>query len=730
LATCASASATWRPRWFTYDSLSRLLTATNPESGTLTYTYDVNSNVTSKKDARLVTTNYLYDNLNRLIQKSYTGDPSNTVAVKYLYDGLSTIGSVSCAPTGTPANPIGHRTSMCDAAGSETWSYPLILNTGWQTVDTRTTNGVTKTITTQNNQDGSVYSITYPSGRTVTNTPGGAGRPLAAVDATNNINYATNAKYAPFGGLATLTNGTSITVNNAYNSRLQPSSLSATAPTGPILSVSYDFHLGNGDNGNVYKIINGRDSTRTQNFTYDALNRIAEAWTSGPAWGERFTIDPWGNLTNRNPIPGQTNYEGLNAPALISNRLSGFGYDAAGNMTSNGGANYTYDAESRLLTAGGVTYTYDGDGNRVMKSSGTIYWGGALAESDLTGANWKEYIFFGGQRIARQDGSSSTTAHYFFANHLGSTSVVTNSTGAPPFDEDLDYYPYGGLASGTSSDHYMFDGKERDSESGLDNFGARYDASSLGRFMTPDWAAKPITVPYAVFGDPQTLNLYAFVENGPVNRADADGHFASGKGDFITGCDTGVITECSQATQQAAADAAKAQQQQTTQTTQAAQSSSWLHQLLKYFYAKKSNGKGGGVKLKGLVGKVEVELQNGKETKFTTEGKETSKIDHAGATVEIGPAKVGVARDVTQVVEVNGTPVNEPAKTAWVPGISMGKFEGSNAEIGVGLHFCVILCAGGQVGIQADKVITDFNDWFDSVMPPQEREMISAFTTH
>jgi hypothetical protein len=30
---------------------------------------------------------------------------------------------------------------------------------------------------------------------------------------------------------------------------------------------------------------------------------------------------------------------------------------------------------------------------------------------------------------------------------------------------------------------YKFAGKERDSESGLDNFGARYDASSLGRFM-------------------------------------------------------------------------------------------------------------------------------------------------------------------------------------------------------------------------------------------------------
>jgi RHS repeat-associated protein len=71
---------------------------------------------------------------------------------------------------------------------------------------------------------------------------------------------------------------------------------------------------------------------------------------------------------------------------------------------------------------------------------------------------------------------------------------------------------------------YKFTGKERDAESGLDDFGARYHASALGRFMTPDWDAKPVAVPYAKFGDPQTLNLYSYVENGPVNRADADGH--------------------------------------------------------------------------------------------------------------------------------------------------------------------------------------------------------------
>ena len=79
----------------------------------------------------------------------------------------------------------------------------------------------------------------------------------------------------------------------------------------------------------------------------------------------------------------------------------------------------------------------------------------------------------------------------------------------------------------------QFTGKERDAESGLDNFGKRYNASSMGRFMTPDWAARPTTVPYAVFGDPQSLNLYNYVRNDPVSRIDPDGHYevnASGCG--------------------------------------------------------------------------------------------------------------------------------------------------------------------------------------------------------
>jgi RHS repeat-associated protein len=58
-------------------------------------------------------------------------------------------------------------------------------------------------------------------------------------------------------------------------------------------------------------------------------------------------------------------------------------------------------------------------------------------------------------------------------------------------------------------------------------FGARYYGSSLGRFMTPDWATKATTVPYANFGNPQSLNLYSYVQNNPTTTGDPDGRCPS-----------------------------------------------------------------------------------------------------------------------------------------------------------------------------------------------------------
>lgn len=70
-------------------------------------------------------------------------------------------------------------------------------------------------------------------------------------------------------------------------------------------------------------------------------------------------------------------------------------------------------------------------------------------------------------------------------------------------------------------------GKERDPESQLDYFGARYYGSALGRFTTPDWSASPQAVPYTKLENPQSLNLYSYVLNNPLSTVDKDGHACS-----------------------------------------------------------------------------------------------------------------------------------------------------------------------------------------------------------
>jgi RHS repeat-associated protein len=53
---------------------------------------------------------------------------------------------------------------------------------------------------------------------------------------------------------------------------------------------------------------------------------------------------------------------------------------------------------------------------------------------------------------------------------------------------------------------------------------ARYYNSATGRFLSPDWSAKEDPVPYAHLDNPQSLNLYSYVQNNPLAKPDLDGH--------------------------------------------------------------------------------------------------------------------------------------------------------------------------------------------------------------
>lgn len=542
-----------RQRTFAYDSLKRLTSASNPESGTVTYTYDADGNVATKLDARSVTTTYLYDALNRLTSKTYT---DTTPTVTYAYDGNAPVGCTTGVSSYGLA--IGRRTAMCDGAGFEAWTYNDISNTGWQTIDKRTTGTVTKSITAQNNLSGSLATLTYTSGRIITYTENGALRHISAQDVANGITYASNGIYAPPGELSSISQGASVKVTNIYNSRLQPCWIYATngtslsgstlctgsATTGNIIDLKYGLAFGTADNGNVASITNDRASNRSQSFTYDSLNRITSGTTTAthatdPAdcWGEAYVYDvpastgPWGNLIQINPASSAymgCTQEPLNQTVTQYNQISGFCYDASGNLLAEASCPagppypFNYNAENQLTsTSAGVSYTYDGDGKRVSKSNGKLYWygngGDPIAETDASGNTTDEYIFFGGKRIARRDAAGNIV--YYMADHLGTSRIVTSTSGS--ILDESDFYPFGGerVITASSGNTYKFTGKERDTESGLDYFVARYHASGIGRFMSPD----ALYVEMHRLADPQQLNLYIYARDNPLMITDSTG---------------------------------------------------------------------------------------------------------------------------------------------------------------------------------------------------------------
>jgi RHS repeat-associated protein len=262
----------------------------------------------------------------------------------------------------------------------------------------------------------------------------------------------------------------------------------------------------------VNRLTSVTDTGYTRAFSYDAFGNM---WISGSPTG----ITPQGN---------QPQASGLyNA----HNQFGGGAYDAAGNETSVNGNTITYDAESKQASVAGLgvaeTYLYDGAGKRVAKgvtgsAPNTVF------AYDAQGQLAAEYSTAGN--------NSPCGTCYLSADHLGTTRLVTNGDAQATVISRHDYLPFGEEIAGSQAgrdSHWgqfndtvnqKFTGKERDQESGLDYFGARYYGSALGRWASPDWSDAPQAVPYVDFAEPQTLNLYAYGRNNPLKNTDPDGH--------------------------------------------------------------------------------------------------------------------------------------------------------------------------------------------------------------
>ena len=206
---------------------------------------------------------------------------------------------------------------------------------------------------------------------------------------------------------------------------------------------------------------------------------------------------------------------------------------------------FSYDADNRLAMVGTVPVTYDANGQLLSDGTRTFTWDvrGRLTGISATGSNSQftydpsglrtgkvvdgvatSYLLDGQNVVSEISGGNSIhTLHgplvdqplargglYFSQDPLGSTTMLTDSTGSVV--QQYRYSPFGETSRSTAVNNpFQFTGREND-ETGLYYYRARYYAPQWGRFVSQD----PI-------GFEGGDNLYAYVENDPVNEVDADG---------------------------------------------------------------------------------------------------------------------------------------------------------------------------------------------------------------
>ena len=534
LGNLTQASQTSQTRTFVYNSLSQLTSATNPESNTATFTYDANGNLLTKTDARTITATTGYDTRNRPISTSYTD--GTTQPVTFCYEGKVYDPATGACANPSPAipNSIARLTGVGSSVSATNFTDFDLL--GRILASHQATGGFQYNFAYTYNLGGGLETQQYPSGLVAKTCYDAAGRITDVTNDGTSAPYASGITYAPHGAADKLTLGNGLHEATNFNNRLQPTQIGLGTTPGATNKLLLNFtYGGTSNNGNILTqtITPPGLTALLQNYTYDPVNRILTASEAvGANWSRTYDYDPYGNraVIATSGLPTSPLMPGtLAAFSTATNRitLAGTVYDDAGNQIATAlNETLVYDANNHQtsyfdpISAVTTTYEYDGQDNRVKKFTPST------SKTDI-------YVYDAFGKLAAEYSTVAPAdpgTHYRTVDHLGSTRLVTDAAGTEI--ERRDYLPFGeeipsnvgsrGTGStSTLDDRHRFTGKERDTESQLDYFLARYYSSPMGRFLSVDPNGKG-----ARAGNPQTWNAYAYVNNSPLALVDPSGNSA------------------------------------------------------------------------------------------------------------------------------------------------------------------------------------------------------------
>ena len=446
---------------FTYDSkLNGTLSSIKTQNYTFNYTYD--ARYRKSQELRTIENNsslstFTYDNLDRI--KTIT--LPNLESITYNYTNSSQLQSINGILPLLQYNAFGKPTQR-------TYANSLTTTLSYDQASSRLSRIYTANLKDLNYQydnasnilqiQDAVNSIVQTMQYDQLNRLTYASR---SDNSNQHENYAFNYSYSSIGNILSITENNANTISTYSYSNSPVHSPKSIAQTGPILEIrelqqiqtnqttkTFRFLIQNNGNANIgninYTFFTGTTSiTSTIPISLTAGESIFVyiAYNYSNSTNYKITARA-SNLTLSHQLSLFTNSNFTNATNSNSNLTQTFLYDANGNTIQDASNYYEYNSFNQLakIRVGNSTgaiiseYLYDPDGNRIrkldkIKNETTFYFSQNFQQTiNSTGTFNTSYYFDGSQLIARKDPDGKK--YFYHPDHLGSTTLVTNESGA------------------------------------------------------------------------------------------------------------------------------------------------------------------------------------------------------------------------------------------------------------------------------------------------------------